>query len=113
MSGPRFPGTLGRYVPLHVREQIMRESEHICFYCGQIGETVDHVIPWSQGGSHHPMNLVACCVACNSIAGDRLFRDITDKIAYIAARREQLYHKGFTDDMIHTLARRAGPDAGL
>lgn len=95
MSGPRFPDDPGRYIPLHLRQMIMDRSERICFYCGNDALTIDHIIPWSQGGSHHPMNLVACCGVCNSIAGERLFRDITDKIAYIVTRRERLVARGF------------------
>jgi hypothetical protein len=95
MTGPRFPGDLGRYIPLHLRTAIMERSERTCFYCGEWASTIDHVIPWSQGGSNHPMNLVACCQSCNSIAGDRLFRDITDKLAYIVQRRQMLADAGF------------------
>lgn len=69
----------------------MAEQDGLCFYCAGVAHTIDHVIPWSQGGSHHPMNLVACCTPCNSIAGERLFRDITDKMAYILARRGVIY----------------------
>jgi 5-methylcytosine-specific restriction endonuclease McrA len=87
---PRFPNAPGRYIPLVVREQIMERSEGICFYCGEVADSIDHIIPWSQGGTHHPMNLVASCMLCNVIAGERLFRDITDKMAYIAQRRHQL-----------------------
>jgi 5-methylcytosine-specific restriction endonuclease McrA len=76
------------------RERIMRESDGVCFYCGNAAITIDHVVPWSQGGSMHPMNLVAACTVCNSIAGERLFRDITDKLAYILARRAELERAG-------------------
>lgn len=90
MPDPRYPNAPGRYVPYWLREMIEERSEGLCFYCGNPGKSIDHVVPWAQGGSHHPMNLVLACVECNSIAGERLFRDITDKIAYILERREQL-----------------------
>jgi len=100
MTGPRFPTAPGRYIPLATRERIMSLHEHLCFYCGLSAVTIDHVIPWSQGGTHHPMNLVACCQGCNSIAGERLFRDITDKINYVLDRREQLMDFGWEPKLI-------------
>lgn len=87
MSGPRPPDAPGRWIPAATRIRIMAESVGLCFYCGLSAHTIDHVVPWSQGGSMHPMNLVAACTPCNSIAGERLFRDITDKMDYIAKRR--------------------------
>jgi 5-methylcytosine-specific restriction endonuclease McrA len=89
LSGPRVPDAPGRYIPLATRSRVVMESGGVCFYCGNLLSTltVDHVIPWSQGGSHHPLNLVAACGVCNSIAGERLFRDITDKIVFIGERR--------------------------
>lgn len=94
MSGPRFPEAAGRYIPAPLRAMIMERSEGICFYCGNVAQSIDHIIPWSQGGSHHPLNLVAACTPCNSIAGERLFRDITDKMEYIDERRQLLYAMG-------------------
>jgi len=76
----------------------MKESEGVCFYCGNEAHTIDHVVPWSQGGSMHPLNLVAACQVCNSIAGDRLFRDITDRIAYVQERRTHLEKLGIALD---------------
>jgi 5-methylcytosine-specific restriction endonuclease McrA len=36
--------------------------------------TVDHVVPWSAGGTNDPKNLVCACWICNRIKGD-LFLD--------------------------------------
>lgn len=46
------------------------QHEH-CWYCGAHAEsvasrTVDHVIPWSAGGTNDPTNVVQCCGRCNS-----------------------------------------------
>lgn len=91
MPYPRFPDTKGRYIPVALRNRIIEECGGVCFYCGESDYlTIDHIVPWVQGGTHHPMNLVSACRSCNSIAGDRLFRDVTDKINYILDRKEQL-----------------------
>ena len=36
-----------------------------CAYCGRVGDTLDHVVPKSQGGEDLPSNLVVCCEPCN------------------------------------------------
>jgi hypothetical protein len=39
-----------------------------CFYCGielsKMEGSYDHVIPWDQGGSNDPSNIVRCCLDC-------------------------------------------------
>ena len=38
-----------------------------CYYCGCDGKmTIEHRIPLSRGGSHHPANIVPACQTCNS-----------------------------------------------
>ncbi|EKO3443743.1 HNH endonuclease [Vibrio fluvialis] len=36
-----------------------------CFYCGEAGTEVDHVIAKSRGGSNRISNLVMACRKCN------------------------------------------------
>jgi 5-methylcytosine-specific restriction endonuclease McrA len=69
----------------------MRRDGNLCVYCGSSEDlTLDHIIPWVQGGEHHLMNLVTACNLCNIVAGDRLFRTFSDRKSYVLARREQL-----------------------
>ena len=41
------------------------DGKMICAYCGEKGDTVDHIIPKSKGGSDDPENLVCSCTMCN------------------------------------------------
>ena len=57
-----------------------------CAYCGDSVEggaklTLDHIIPYSKGGSNSPSNLVACCHRCNSARGDRPMRAFASGVA--------------------------------
>ena len=59
-----------RTVPVS-RRGVLRRDEHRCAYCGGHAGTVDHVLPRSRGGRDSWENLVACCVRCNNLKGDR------------------------------------------
>lgn len=47
-----------------------------CCWCGESVEdgvklTLDHLIPYSKGGTNGETNLVTCCSTCNSSRGNR------------------------------------------
>jgi 5-methylcytosine-specific restriction endonuclease McrA len=60
----------GRAVPVS-RRGVLRRDGHRCAYCRRSAATVDHVLPRSRGGPDAWENLVACCVRCNNLKGDR------------------------------------------
>ena len=64
----RVPGS--RRVPV-TRRGVLRRDGHRCAYCGKSAATIDHVLPRSRGGADSWENLVACCLRCNNIKGDR------------------------------------------
>lgn len=49
--------------PQYIRER----DQFTCRYCGQFGNTVDHVWPRSRGGICTPANCVCACQACNNL----------------------------------------------
>jgi 5-methylcytosine-specific restriction endonuclease McrA len=57
---------VGKITPAEWLE-ILERYGHRCAYCGASGKlTIDHVVPLSKGGLHHPSNLVPACSSCNS-----------------------------------------------
>lgn len=82
MYGP-FPKPLVlrlvRYVKLHWRKAKPRWSKkrlferdgHKCAYCGKDANTIDHILPRSQGGDTTWNNTVASCFRCNNRKGNR------------------------------------------
>lgn len=53
-----------------------------CAYCGEdlrdaapAEMGLDHLTPWTRGGSNDPSNLVTCCRSCNSSRKDRPWRE--------------------------------------
>ncbi len=89
-TGPRLPSESGRYIPLHIRVLVLERDFYTCQYCGTPATDLDHIYPWSNGGTHHPWNLVASCETCNSIAGSRIFTELVKKKLYVLTRRMEL-----------------------
>jgi 5-methylcytosine-specific restriction endonuclease McrA len=60
----------GRSVPVS-RRGVLRRDNNRCGYCGSSATTIDHIMPRSRGGKDTWENLVACCLKCNNLKGDR------------------------------------------
>jgi 5-methylcytosine-specific restriction endonuclease McrA len=56
---------------LETAERIKRRDNYTCMYCGGEGETVDHVVAVSAGGSSDDENLACACQSCNSSKSGR------------------------------------------
>lgn len=57
-----------------------------CAYCGDSIEngaslSLDHVIPYSKGGSNEASNLTTCCKRCNSSRGNRPMEEFAEAVA--------------------------------
>lgn len=57
-----------------------------CCYCGHSVEagaklTLDHLTPYSKGGSNEPTNLVTACFSCNSARGARSWTSFASSVA--------------------------------
>lgn len=64
------------------RRGVLRRDDHRCAYCGKFANTVDHVMPRSRGGRDSWENLVACCLECNNIKGDRTPAEVGWKLRW-------------------------------
>jgi 5-methylcytosine-specific restriction endonuclease McrA len=56
-----------------IRPRILARDNYTCFYCGQYGDTVDHLIPRRLEGTDSDDNLVCACRKCNYSKGGRFF----------------------------------------
>jgi hypothetical protein len=60
-------------IPRRTRDSIFRRDGGACLHCGTKDDlTIDHIVPWSAGGSDHPANLQTLCRSCNARKGARI-----------------------------------------
>lgn len=52
------------------RRFILMRDHHSCHYCGEYGDTIDHLLPRAKGGYTTPANCVCACLACNQQKGN-------------------------------------------
>lgn len=66
-----------RNISTSVRVDVIKRDNCRCVFCGATArETqlqIDHIIPFSKGGSNDLSNLQALCVECNRGKSDRIF----------------------------------------
>jgi 5-methylcytosine-specific restriction enzyme A len=64
-----------RYIPLSIRVGVLSRDGYKCVFCGRNSKEVtleiDHVIPFSGGGSNESDNLQTLCFDCNRGKGAR------------------------------------------
>ncbi len=65
-----------RYIPPSVRVSVLHRDGSKCVFCGrtakQIELEIDHIIPFSKGGSNDLSNLQTLCIDCNRGKGSRI-----------------------------------------
>ncbi|MEN9731404.1 MAG: hypothetical protein RL488_714 [Actinomycetota bacterium] len=70
-----------RQVPLS-RRGVLRRDGNQCAYCKRSANTIDHVQPKSRGGQDSWENLVACCLKCNNIKGDKTLQELGWELSF-------------------------------
>ena len=65
-----------RYIPSTVRYAVLNQDNNCCVACGVTAKKtqlqVDHIIPFSLGGSNEIDNLQTLCIDCNRGKSDRI-----------------------------------------
>ncbi|MGG6313603.1 HNH endonuclease, partial [Paenibacillus macerans] len=73
------PFTIRRlYTNKAFRRYILNRDKYTCFFCGEYGDTIDHLLPKAKGGHTTPVNCVCACNLCNQSKADRWLEDFID-----------------------------------
>ena len=69
-----------------------------CTYCGEHGDSLDHVIPHSydhvyKKRSYNRKEVVPACTECNSLLGNKLYFTIKDRAGYLHSKYQKRYKK--------------------
>lgn len=69
------PVSLRPPLPSGLRIQVLMRDKYQCRYCGSLKGPfhVDHVQPWSKGGTDTDDNLVTACIRCNLRKGSKVW----------------------------------------
>lgn len=60
-------------MPRKRKQKVLQRDNYTCTHCGAGNvTTVDHIIPYSKGGSNKQSNLQAMCYDCNQEKGDKI-----------------------------------------
>ncbi|MFD1956013.1 HNH endonuclease [Paenibacillus thailandensis] len=53
------------------RKYILTRDHYTCYFCGEYGDTIDHLLPRAKGGHTTPDNCVCACNVCNQSKADK------------------------------------------
>ncbi|MEK8129212.1 HNH endonuclease [Paenibacillus filicis] len=57
---------------------ILTRDRYTCHFCGEYGDTLDHIVPRAKGGHTTPVNCVCACNECNQLKADQNWEDFID-----------------------------------
>jgi 5-methylcytosine-specific restriction endonuclease McrA len=75
------------------KKGVLTRDNYVCSYCGQYGDTVDHVLPVAKGGDNTWENTCCACRSCNTRKGDMDWRDFGVAPKYKAKPPSSESHK--------------------
>jgi hypothetical protein len=64
-----------------------KRDKGVCQYCGDFGDCIDHIIPFSYSQDNSLENLVVACDWCNTHASDFCFTDFTTKREFLQSQK--------------------------
>jgi hypothetical protein len=70
---------------------VWKRDEERCQYCGEPGDCIDHIVPWSHTRDNGMGNLVVACALCNALAWNLVFPSFEIKRDFILRGRQERF----------------------
>lgn len=86
------------------KTKILVRDNWVCQYCGEYGNTIDHIMPKSRGGLNTWGNLCVACKKCNGLKSNSTPEEIGFKVPiipsiYTPPTRESKLQKALYSDL--------------
>lgn len=94
------------------RRDILRRDSYTCGYCGEFGDTIDHILPESRGGENIWANLITACKQCNNDKDDRTPEEAGMKLLWNPKNRG-LEYPAIQAEVWRILETQYGSNLGL
>lgn len=78
--------------PKYSRRGVLVRDRYTCAYCGNYGDTIDHIWPQSLGGKDSYENCVTACKKCNGKKGNKTL----DQLGWTLKRPGGIAPKGIS-----------------
>ncbi|WP_235941265.1 HNH endonuclease [Paenibacillus puerhi] len=72
---------------------ILTRDRYTCHFCGEYGDTIDHIVPRAKGGHTTPVNCVCACNECNQMKADQNWEDFIDSDPILLEEPLALYEQ--------------------
>ena len=69
------------------REEIYKDWDHKCGYCGDLATSLDHIIPRHRSGHTSRKNLLPCCRFCNQSKASNILEEWYRKQSFFTQDR--------------------------
>ncbi len=79
---------------IYGRASVLRRDRFRCAYCGRSGQTIDHLLPISRGGTSSWLNTVTACGSCNGRKANRTPDEAGMRLLFVpwVPTRAQIVH---------------------
>lgn len=64
------------------KKGVLRRDSNVCAYCGDFGNTVDHIVPKDLGGGNAWLNTITACKPCNGKKANKPLEDTGMKLLF-------------------------------
>ena len=82
------------------REEIYKDWQHKCAYCGANATSLDHIVPKYKSGCSNRYNLVPACTSCNANKGSEEMKSWYEKQDFFLKEKYEAIKKWIQENTL-------------